>query len=362
MKILMDITHPAQVHLFHPFCEEMNNRGHEILFTTREKEVTIDLLEAYGMKYISFGKKFKARPGKIMGVFKFVWMMYRIALRFKPDIFFSHGSIYSAATAFLCGKPHIAVEDTGNMEQIKIYLPLTKYILTPSVYHHEHGRKHIRYAGYHELAFLYPSRFKPNPAVLEHLGVKDNDPFIIIRFISWNATHDKGQSGIDFENKIRLVSELSKHAKVFISSEGELPPEFEAYRIKMPPVMMLDALYYCSMYIGEGISMASESGCLGTPALHINTMFSSYCDDLEKNYGLIYNYKSADGVLDKALEILNDPDYKQLNREKLRKLYDEKIDVTAFLVWFIENYPASGQIMTRNPEYQLRFKGDGGRK
>jgi hypothetical protein len=34
----------------------------------------------------------------------------------------------------------------------------------------------------------------------------------------------------------------------------------------------------------------------------------------------------------------------------------DKIDVTAFMVWFIENYPDSVNIMKENPEYQDRFR------
>ena len=33
-----------------------------------------------------------------------------------------------------------------------------------------------------------------------------------------------------------------------------------------------------------------------------------------------------------------------------------KIDVTAFMVWFVENYPDSVKIMRENSDYQLRFK------
>ena len=33
-----------------------------------------------------------------------------------------------------------------------------------------------------------------------------------------------------------------------------------------------------------------------------------------------------------------------------------KIDITAFLVWFVENYPVSAKIMKENPDYQNRFK------
>ena len=34
----------------------------------------------------------------------------------------------------------------------------------------------------------------------------------------------------------------------------------------------------------------------------------------------------------------------------------DKIDVTKFLVWFIENYPSSANTLEINPDYQLNFK------
>ncbi len=43
----------------------------------------------------------------------------------------------------------------------------------------------------------------------------------------------------------------------------------------------------------------------------------------------------------------------QLRRQKMLL---EKIDVTAFLVWFVENYPESAKIMKENPDYQWRFR------
>jgi hypothetical protein len=41
------------------------------------------------------------------------------------------------------------------------------------------------------------------------------------------------------------------------------------------------------------------------------------------------------------------------NRERFLQ---DKIDVTAFMVWFIENYPDSFHTMRKNPDYQYRFK------
>ena len=38
MNILIDIGHPAHVHMFHCFAIEMQKSGHQVLFTCRDKE------------------------------------------------------------------------------------------------------------------------------------------------------------------------------------------------------------------------------------------------------------------------------------------------------------------------------------
>ena len=43
-------------------------------------------------------------------------------------------------------------------------------------------------------------------------------------------------------------------------------------------------------------------------------------------------------------------------RKKRDRMLADKIDVTAFLVWFVENYPKSAIIMKANPDYQLKFR------
>ncbi len=40
MKILIDIGHPAHVHIFRNFAKEMTKKGHKVLMTCREKENT----------------------------------------------------------------------------------------------------------------------------------------------------------------------------------------------------------------------------------------------------------------------------------------------------------------------------------
>jgi hypothetical protein len=39
-----------------------------------------------------------------------------------------------------------------------------------------------------------------------------------------------------------------------------------------------------------------------------------------------------------------------------KTMLKEKIDLTAFLTWLIEEYPLSREIIMNNPDYQYRFK------
>ena len=355
MRILIDIGHPAHVHLFKNFAWEMQKKGHKVFFTTREKEFEIDLLTKYGFKFTSFGKKYKSTFGKIFGMFIFDFKMLLAALKFKPDIFLSHGSIYTAHVSWLLRKPHISFEDTGNMEQIRLYLPFTNAILTSCSYKLNHGSKQIYYNGYHELAYLHPNHFKADSSILDLLGVKKDEKYVIMRFVSWNASHDIGHSGLTLETKRKAVKEFSEYAKVFISSEGELPEDLKQYQIKIPPERMHDALAYATLFVGEGATMASECAMLGTPAIYVNSLTAGTLEEQEK-YGLLFGFRNSEGVLEKAIELLNTPNLNQEWQKRHQKILAEKIDVTAFMVWFVENYPESVRIMKKNPEYQERFK------
>ncbi|MCD4744908.1 MAG: DUF354 domain-containing protein, partial [Bacteroidales bacterium] len=270
IKVLIDINHPAHVHLFKNFAWEMQKKGHKILFTTRDKECTIQLLEYYKFDFISFGKHYKKKLGKIFGLFKFNLLLILTSIKFKPDIFLSHGSIYAAHTAFLLRKLNIAFEDTGNKEQVRLYKPFTKFIFTSNVFEQNYGIKQIRYNAYHELAYLHPKYFKPDETIFSLLDLKKYQPYVIIRFVSWDASHDKGQAGIGLENKIELIKNLSSIIKVFISSEEELPENLKKYQIKISPEKIHDAIAFSSIFIGEGATMASECAVLGTPAIYIN--------------------------------------------------------------------------------------------
>lgn len=337
MKIIIDVNHPGHVHLFKNFVFEMQNRDWEILFTAKDKEVTLDLLKAYKLKYRNLGKHYSGTAGKIYSLFIHVWRLFFISLKFKPDLYLSHGSVPAAWVSFLLRKKYIAFEDTGNMEQIRLYKPFADAILTTKSFKKDFGKVHVRYNGYHEIAYLHPAYFSPNSKIFNFLGIDENTPYFILRFISWSASHDIGQGGLNLEMKRKIVGLLKKHGKVFISSEAKLPEDLKSFQIKIPPEKMHDALAYAQIFIGEGATMASECAVLGTPAVYINSMIAETISE-QQDYGLLYHFTNTDGLIEKIKELLATPNLKSIWKQRRDKMLSEKIDVTEFLINFINKF------------------------
>src|SRR6056297_182305 len=354
MRILIDIGHPGHIHLFKNFARKMQEKGHRVFFTCRKREFVIALLKAEGFQYQSFGRYRQSKTGKIFGLLKYNLLMLLVALKFKPDIFLSHGSIYAAQIAWLLGKPNISMEDTGNMEQIKLYRPFTKAMLVPHSLPQNFGRKQIKYQGVHELHYLHPDYFTPSREIYRYLGIDETTPYAILRFVSWGASHDYGQNGFSGAEKREIIDYLSSRMQIFITSEIPLPEAYKKYQIKIPPEKIHHALAFADLVVTEGATMASECAVLGTPAIYVNSIICYYLEHQEQ-CGLIFNHRNGTHVLAKAKELIEDH-YKRLNQQNRARYLQQMINPTPFLVWFIENYPESFQIMKKSPDHQYNFQ------
>ena len=355
MNIVIRISHPAHVYKFKNLIGLLKE-SHIVFVVTIEKEMTTYLLNKFGIEFYLVGQNRKGLLRKVFGLFIQECKLCLKLINFKPDIFIGGGDPLMAHVSLIYNKPYLAFEDTEVAKLILAsYRRIAASILTPESFLNNLGNQQIRYKGFHELAYLHNSFFKPKSEVLKYLSLGPSGDFIILRFVSWIASHDIGVSGFTRKQKINLVEELSKHTTVFISSEGVLPEEIRKYKISFPPEMMHDALYYAKLYIGEGATMASESALLGTPAIYINPLIAGIIEE-EKKVGLLYQSVSFDEVLATAKNIINDPVSKTSCQSRSREFQNQNINVTFFWYWFIVNYPESKRTMKENPEYQARFK------
>ena len=353
-KILVDIGHPAHIHYFKNLATILSAKGYDFLFVVREREATIDLIKQTGFNYISRGKGSNGLLGKFYYMIKIDFKIYQIARRFMPDLFLSFSSPYAAHVAFWMKKTHIAVDDTehAKLEHL-LYRPFTDVILSPSVYKGKKNKKQLFFDAYLELCYLHPNYFTPDCSVVKEIGIHEEEKYVVLRFVSWDASHDVGIKGFSVNEKIKMVKTLEQYCRVFISSERPVPKELEKYLLKAHPSKFHDILNNASLHVGEGATTASESAVLGVPAIYTNTLYASNCADEEK-YGLLYQVSDCDDVITEAVKLLKEET--NIYSERRRMLLADKIDPTAFFVWFIMNYPESKEIIKKDPTYQNRFK------
>lgn len=363
MNLLIDIGHPGHVHLYKNLYFELKSKSHEVLVTVKDIPAAVRLLDQYEIPYIKFGKKGNGILAKALKQLQFNLEMFklvrekRIAVGLGTSISIAHVSRFSGMTSVVFD------DDDDRAQPLFTYFahPFCHFLVSPDALKGKRRKKStIYYSGYHELAYLHPKRFTPDETVLSEAGIKTGEKYFIMRFNAFKAHHDIGAQGLSLDNKRQLIDLLRPHGKVFITTEKDIEPEFKKYQLNISPEKIHSLLYFATMFIGDSQTMTSEAAVLGTPALKCNSFAGrlSVPNELEQKYELCYSFlpKDFDSLLGKIDELLKLPNLKEIWRQRQQRMLEDKIDVTAFMVWLIENYQQSFEIMKANPGYTKRFQ------
>ncbi len=335
MRILIDILHPAHAHFFRNFALSMKKRGHGVMVTARDKDVTLALLDAYGIPFVSLSTLSRRKAGLLFEWLSRTFRLWKAARRFKPDVLLGCMGPSIVPVGRLLRKPTVVFynNETADMVSSWVQRLATAYVTSTSFEGRVKGR-HVTHNSYHELAYLHPKYFTPDKRVLSGPGIGENGRFFIVRFVAWQASHDVGAKGIT--DKMGFVRELAKHGRVLITSEGGLPAELEGYRINIKPEKLHDLLAFATLCVGESATLAAEAACLGVPAIYIANTKRGYTNELERDYGLVFNFASQEEGLKKAAELAQRENVRDEFQEKRKKMLSEKIDLTAWMVEFVE--------------------------
>ena len=351
MNILIDIGHPAHVHLYRNFYSEMKAKGHDILVTVKNLPSATGLLELYGIPYMLIGSRGGTLAAKAFRQVQFDLTLLRIARRFSIDIGLGSSITLAHASRF-CRMKSVIFDDDDDLVQplmVKFGHPFADLIVSPSSLERARAsEKALFYPGYHELAYLHPARFSPDPDVLIDAGIRPGERYFIMRFNAFRAHHDKGVRGLTAEQKMDLVKQLEPHGRVFITTEANIEPELAAYQLRISPEKAHSLLSLATMFIGDSQTMTSEAAVMGVPALRCNTLAGSisYLHEQEETYGLTYAYKPEEfnRMQDKIEGLLGNPDLHDEWQRRRKAMLKDKIDVTAFMVWLVENYYENGEV------------------
>ena len=339
MRIVIDILHPAHVHVFKAFWQEMEKRGHEVILFSRVKDVTIELLEAgdFSHQIISTQRAGVGALGLEMGLR--CTRMFRKLRKTPPDILMGIMGPAIAIVGKMFPKSRTFVfydNESAKFVNRVVYKLADKYC-TPQAYQEDAGPNHIRYPGYHELAYLHPSLFTPNPSIPEKYKL-GTEPLFVLRFVAWESIHDVGEKGLSLSLKREILRRLTAHGKVVISSESPLPQEFEPYRLQIQPEDIHHILAITSILIGESSTMASEAAILGAHAFFVSKTGRGVNVEQEQKYGINHCFtdKQDNEVLQRLDELLSLNDIRADAEERRDRLVADSVDLTKWMIDLVE--------------------------
>lgn len=345
MRVHFDVGHPAHVHLFKHAIRELNRAGHETRVLSRDKEVTVELLDAYDVDHELLSRRRESLPAAILEQGVREIRTLGEARAFDPDVVVSRVSPPAIHAAALLDAKSVVVTDTDVDDTLlgrtlhAVTLPVADVVCRPPTLDipTDDGKQHV--LGFQELAYLHPDRFSPDRSQLEAAGVDVDETYFVLRLSSWDAYHDVGHHGIDEATLEQLVDELSAHGTVYASTEEDLSATLAVDPLPIPPHLVHDLLYFADMYVGDSGTMSTEAAMLGTPAIRMNSIDREDDDPtfvaLESEYGLLYSYSDGANVLEKVDELLTDDDTTSRWRQRRAEFLEDVPDVTDELLAII---------------------------
>lgn len=367
MNILVQLAHPAQFYFYKNSINEWIKHGNKVAIVIKTKDILEQLLINSGLNYFNINDK-QHRGSKLGMLYDMLLRDFRlIKICRKEKIDLLTGSTAEVAqVAWLLRKYSVCIgEDDASIVPIyvKSVLPFLQTRLTPnSCRCGKMEPKSVHYSGFQKLAYLHPNIFTPSIDIVRKYNIDTDKPYFIIRLVSLTAYHDEGINGMNKTVVQKVINLFQQYGSIYVSSERELEPEFEAYRLNINPLDIHHLLFYSSFYLGDSQSMAVESAMLGVPNIRFNDFAGKrnigVLEELENNYGLTISFSSSEPqkLFEKLEEMLAIPELRKEFQSRRQKMLADKIDVSAFLTWFIENYPDSKKEMREKPDIQYNFK------
>lgn len=368
LSVLFFLVHPADFHQVKNVIKQLKMRGHKVTILIKTKDVLEQLVMSENWAYINTlrqnrtsRQRYAVVASAAIGLLVKQYELSKVVRQDPPDLMIGTewalvfiGKLFGIPT-IICNE-----DDTAATPENRFFYPFANSLLLPACC--DVGKwpgKRITYDGYHELAYLHPNYFVPDEEIVKRVNLSDS-PFAILRFVRLAASHDIGKHGISNRIAKEVISILERRYRIYINSERNLPDDFEKYRLRINPVDLHHFLYFADLVVADSQTVTAECAVLGTPSVRFNDFVGKlgYLEELEHRYKLTFGIKTSapEKLYQKVEELLDTPNLTKIWQNRRQKMLSEKIDVSAFMVWLIENYPESVRIMKEDPYYQYRFK------
>jgi len=278
--IWIDLDNSPHVLLFNPIIREMEKRGHRVLLTGRDCFQVPDLVEDFKLDCKLIGRHY----GK-----NFFLKLYGLGLRALQLLYFvcgkganvavSHGSRSQIVAAWLLRIPSVLILDYEHARALPFPQPTLR--LMPEVVYkalEAQGSSNARrpYPGIKE--DVYVPDFRPDPSILEKLGVRRDELLVTVRPPATEAHYHNPESEGLFEAvmnrlcstqgvRVVLLPRNDRQAVAIRQQyDGEIP---EKIVIPERAVDGLNLVWHSDLVVSGGGTMNREAAALGVPVYSI---------------------------------------------------------------------------------------------
>lgn len=344
-RIAVFLGHPAHFHMFKHMTAELENRGIEVDYLVKRKDILEELVRRSGHSYHIVRRQERSAKNKWGLAWSLISMEINVTaylLRRRPKLLIG---TYAPVISHLTGVPMIVCceDDTAVIPRFaRTSYPYADAILAP-VYCDggPWDDKMTKYAGFQKLTYLHPNRFTPRREVVQPLLRHPERPYVLMRFAKLQAHHDEGIGGMTNSIALNLVRMLEPHYDIYITSERPLDKQLEAYRLAINPLDIHHWMSFAALYIGDSQSMAVEAAMLGTPSVRFSDFAHriGVLNTLEERYHLTTGIPSdrPDLLYQTVQRMIDMPDLNEEYQRRRHAMLNEQIDVTEFFTQFVLN-------------------------
>ena len=283
MRVWIDVTNSPHVAFFRPLVDLLRDRGHDVSITAREFAQTLELLDDAGLPYAVVGPAHAgaSRLAKVRAMASRLAALRRFARSRGFDVALSHASHELPLVARSLGVPSsyafdyefaLAQHSLGCRAATRVVVPdaIPQARLTRLG---ARERKVVSYPGLKEEYYLHG--FRPDPAVLDELGIDRERVLAVIRTPPEVSLYHRGDGSVFADVLRRLADDPNVHAVVLPRTAAQRAQvnTLGASSLLVPEraVDALSLVALADLVVSAGGTMNREAVALGTP---VYTTFS----------------------------------------------------------------------------------------
>ncbi|MHB8078582.1 MAG: DUF354 domain-containing protein [Candidatus Krumholzibacteriia bacterium] len=276
MKIWFDADNGPHVLIMRPLVAELTRRGHEVVFTARDRTKTCELLDLYGFRYLRVGGEYgKGMSGKVRGTLGRAWELARAMRGSRAAVSFGHGSRALPLASRLLGVPSVTMYDYEWVDA-RLFNWCCRTILLPAAITAARcaaagiaASKVVSYPGYKEELYLGAGEL--DNTVAGDLGLRGTAVKVLLRPPATTAHYHNPEAETILDAILAGLAAAGDVQLVYLprtADQRELPARAGVAEIVIPRKVYDGPSLVAAMdlVISGGGTMTREAAIMGVPS------------------------------------------------------------------------------------------------